>query len=808
MMLNGLWQDVRFSLRTLTRTPAFTCAAVVALALGIGANTAIFSVVHALILRPLPYPDANRLVMVWEWAKLRSTKPNVVAAGNYVDWVRDAKSFDALSAVSGGSWILTGQGEPEQLPAQLVTPNFFEVVRVPPVMGRGFEARDGVPNSPRVAILSDALWKRRFNADLGIVGKSAVLDGESTTIIGVMGAGFQFLDPKAELLTPLRLDPARDYRKTSGRGLSVIARVKSGVTVEAARAEMVALAARYERDFPEFDKNWGVQVVTLRDEISRDVKKPLFVLLGAVALVLLIACANVANLLLARATVRSREMAVRASLGASRMRITRQLLTESLMLALASGAMGAWFAVWGADALAALAPEAVPRLEGYRVDGPVLAFTLALAALTAIVFGLAPAMSAAKVNLADSLKEGVRTGSSAGKRRLRDAFVAAEVAIALVLLVGAGLLIQSFARLRAVHPGLDPSRVLTLSMTLPQASYGDDEKRARFMREAQAKLAAIPGVESASGVSFLPFSGMASGTYFRVEGVPAPEAGQEKVTVVRTVMPAYFRTMGIPVLRGREFTAADNAPGAPPRFVVSRLFAEQYLVGGDPVGKRISVHMARENPFGEVIGVVGDLKEGKLSGEPRPTAYYVHKNLAFGFQNFLLKAQGDPASLATAAVAAIRQVDPSLPVRRVRTMNEVLGLSVETERFQTVLVGAFGALALLLAAVGIYGVLSYSVAQRTREMALRVALGARPSQVVRIVVVECLALAGAGVVLGLAASAVAMRWLESLLHGIKPLDGWTYAGAAGLLLVVALMASLGPARRATSADPMTALRYE
>ena len=799
--------DIRFGLRMLAKRPAVTLVAVLALGLGIGANSATFTVINALFLRPLPYKDPDRLAIVWERNFPRNRTRNVVSPGNYLDWKAQNDAFGKMAALSQIRANLTGAGEPEELQAVIASVEFFPTLGVAPLHGRVFNAEEDKPGGPRVVVISHRLWQRRFGSDPGLVGKAITLNGAPYTVLGIMPPRFHFMSREIDVWSPMRLDPAHDYRKTSGRYMFVVARLKPGASWLQAQAQMDAIGRRLEQAYPEFDAGWGVNVVPLQEQLVGDLRRALQVLAGAVGFVLLIACANVANLLLARAASRQREMAIRASLGAGRWRVARQLLTESVLLGLLGGVGGALLAQWGVSVLLALAPKDLPLLEAVVIDWRVFIFTVVIALLTGILFGLAPAFAAARTNLSDTLKEGSRATSAAGGR-LRQAFVVGQLALTLVLLAWAGLLIRIFSRLQAVDPGLQPKNLLTMRVLLPGSKYREGTPRTAFFTEAIRHIRALPGVRAASAVSFLPFSGPAAGTGFLIAGRPAPRPGEKAVTVVRTVLPGFFQTTGIPLLRGRDFTAPDNTAGAPHRFVVNQAFVKQYFPNEEALGKSISVEMARENPYGEIIGVVGDLREGTLDAEPRPTAYYVHTGLPYSFMTFVVRTASDPLALAGPVSAAIRSLDAEQPVAEIRSMEQVLATTLARQRFNTTLLGAFAALALVLAAVGIYGVVSYAVAERTHEIGVRMALGARAANVLGMVLLHGLRLTAMGVLVGLVASLAVTRVMETLLFRVKATDPVTFAGVAAVLLGVALAAVLVPARRATRVDPLVALRYE
>ncbi|HEX8354383.1 MAG TPA: ABC transporter permease [Pyrinomonadaceae bacterium] len=814
-LVEVLLQDVKFGARTLMKNRGFTLVAVLTLAVGIGANTAIFSVVESVLLRALPYRDADRVVLLWENNRARGRPRNVVNPANFLDWREQSKSFDEMAAFMDQRYGLTGVGEPEEVAAQAATPNLFQLLGARPALGRTLLPGDGEAGREQVAVISHGLWQRRFGGTPDVVNKVVNLDGKGVTVVGVMPPDFKWFIKEnslsgkpAEVWVPLTL-PAQQGGARRGRYLSAVARLKPGVSVEQARVEMDTVASRIEAAYPDWAKNWGVAVVPLRDQLAGEIRPALLVLLGAVGFVLLISCVNVANLLMARSAGRRKEMALRAALGAGRPRIIRQLLTESLLLAVIGGALGLLISGWCVEALVALSPPNLIGAGQVGVNMTVLAFTLGVSLLTGLAFGVVPAVETSRLNLSETLKESSRgsVGGGHAGRALRGALVVIEIALSLVLLVGAGLMVRSFMRLQAVNPGFDASNLLTMRVMLPQAKYTEPGRQIEFFRRATERIRALPGVRSASVVSALPFADIGSATSFTVEGRPAPAAGERLTTDVRVADENYFRTMNIPVVAGRTFTEQEAVEDRRVA-VVNEAMARRYFPGDDPVGKRILVSMAGEPVPTEIIGVVGDARYDKLEGELRPMVYWTPPRLTYPSMTFVVRTGGDPASLGPAAVLEIRSVDKEQPVSDVRTMESWLAESTARTRFGTLLLGAFACAALLLAAVGVYGVISYSVAQRRNEIGIRMALGAQGRDVVRLVVGQGMMPVLAGVGLGLLGALALTRVLSGLLYGVAATDPATFAANALLLTAVSLAACYIPARRATRVDPLTALRRE
>ena len=799
-----LWKDLRYGFHMLSRNPIFALVAVLSLALGIGANSAIFSVVDPVLLRPLPYREPGRLVMIWDTFPGRDAMHNVVGPVDYLHWRSQSTVFDQIAAVNADVSNLTGVADPQEIHGQLVTAEFFSLLGAEPAVGRAFteeEARAKV----RLIILSHRFWEQRFQADPAALGRTVELDGQPYTIIGVMPRQFEFLDTGSEYWLPYFVDPHRDYKST-GRYLRAVARLKAGITMAQAQAQMDGIAARAAKNDPPFSKGWGVRLVDLREEVSGEYRRPLYVLLGAVGLVLLIACANVANLLLSRAASRGREMAIRTSLGAGPWRIARQLLAESALLAALGSALGLLLAMWCVDLVKSRAPVALPWMAAIAIDARVVAFTVLVSLAATMIVGMAPAFLGARVAPADTLKDAARTGGSTSRnRRLPNLLVMLELALSMVLLVGSGLLIRSFANLLSVDTGFRPDHLLTARILLP-GSYKAPQ-RVEFFREATHRIEALPGVRSASAVSFMPFGGLRPGTGFTVENRPKPAPGDEPVTEVRAIQPAYFRTMGIPLLRGRDFTDHDNDPDHPV-FIINQSLAAKYWPDENPIGQRITVSMTNKPMPGEIVGIAADVKDQALDGKTAPSVFYAHPGLPIGYMTLVVRTSGDPAALGTAIQGVVHSLDHNQPVADIQTMDQMLRHSVSARHFQMLLFASFAGLALVLAVVGIYGVISYSVVQRTGEIGIRMALGASRTEVLRLILAEGGAIVLGGLTLGLAGTIALTRTISVFLFGVKPTDPLTLGAVAGVLVLVALAALAGPARRASRVDPLVCLRYE
>jgi len=804
-MFRQALQDLRHGGRVLLASPAFTLAAIAALTIGIGANTAIFAVVNTLLIQPLPYKNPDRLAIVWEHNLPRDKRNNVVSPGNYLHWREMNSVFTEMSIVSMTfRAAYTGDGEPEEVKQQVVNATLFPMLGVNAAVGRVFTPEEDRPNSSRFVLLSDRFWRRRFAADPNVINRSIRLSGNLFTVVGVMPPGFSILDKDVDLWVPPGF--TAESRTPQGRWTMVIARLKDGVTFTQAQGDMTRVASQLSAMFPDFDTGWTARVVPLKEQLTGDVRPALLVLLGAVGFVLLIACANVANLLLARATTRHRELAVRAALGADRARLIRQLLSESLLLSLVGGTAGLGLAWWGLKLLrtsvAAMLP--IQRLEFVGINGWVLLFAGAAALGSGLLFGVIPAFTAAGISLTDALREGGRTGTGHRGRRVRQGLVIIEMALALVLLVGAGLLVRSFQSLMRVNPGFDPSGTLTMRVTLPISSR--DTQIITFFDRLFERIGTLPGVQDAGGVSFLPLNGLGSATSFSIEGAEKPRAGDEPVSEVMVATRDYFRAMGIPLLRGRLFDGRDTAPNTR-RVIVSETLVKKYFGNRDPIGQRIVLSWYNEGPD-EIIGVVGDVHSVSLELEPRGATYLPPARFAYPFMTVVVKTSTGDVSLTKSIVSAVHELDPSVPASEIRPMSEVMEISTAQRRLTMAVLMIFSVVALLLASVGIYGVISYSVTQRTQEIGIRMALGAQRRDLLRMVVGNAMVLAVLGVALGAAGAFTLTRLMRKLLFNVEPQDPLTFIAVAVLLVCVAALASYVPGRRATRVDPVVALRAE
>jgi putative ABC transport system permease protein len=806
--MDAFLNDIRYAIRNLLKRPGFTVVAAITLALGIGANTAIFSAINALLLKPLPFPELNRVVAIWDKMPSRGVVHNEVSIVNYLDWRTQTQSYDQLALYRWWSANLTGIDPPERIQGFLVTANFIDVTGMKPIMGRNFTEEENQPGKDRVAIITHSLWQRRFGGDPNIIGKTITTNSIARTVIGVMPERFNF--PKgAEVYAPLALIPELTSSR-SNHGYYVIGRLKPNVPMASAQAELDNITGRLEQQYPETNTGWGATVFPIVADTVRMYDTALWVMMAAVGFVLLIACANVANLMLARASGRQKEIALRAALGASRWRIVRQLLTESLIVALIGGTLGILVGVWGIDALRVSNPGDAARFApGWHqlgVNFPVLAFTIGLSVLSGLVFGLAPAWQVSKPNLNDALKESGRNLSS-GSHRLRSGLVVFEVALSLVLLVGAGLLFRSFLALMKTDPGFNPENVLTMNLVLPGAKYREEPQSAAFYTDLVQRVKSRPGIESAAAVNYLPLGGANSSDAYLVEGEPEPQPGHENEGRYRVCSPDYFQTMGIRLTRGRYFTEQDKT-GAPHVVIVNSTLARKHWPGQDPVGKRIRFYGPPERAgWMQIVGVIEDVKH-ELNLEVTPEYYLPHAQDSWNAMVLVARTTVEPASLAASIRSDVWAIDKDQPVFDVKTMKEVRAASVTMYSFSSVMLAIFAGVALLLASIGIYGVMAFVVTQRTQEIGIRIALGARTADVLKLVVTNGMKLAVIGLAIGLAAAWALTRFLGQLLVGVQPTDVLTFGLVSACLLAAAFLACYLPARRATKVDPLEALRYE
>ncbi|HEX6048345.1 MAG TPA: ABC transporter permease [Gemmatimonadaceae bacterium] len=806
--------DVRFGLRAFVRAPAFTTVALLTIALGIGATTAIFSVVNAVILRPLPYPDADRIVQVWMDNRRMGLAEDLHSWPNYADLRDQNRVFSHMAAYATGGYNITGgcregECEPRRVAALFSTADLFDVLRVAPAMGRGFSVQETVPGSDAVVVISHGLWTGLLGADRNVLGRTVRLNGRERTVIGVLPPTFAFPNRDTDVWVPLALDEeARQFRGSFG--FWSVARLRPGVEFSRAVSDLTAIAARLEQQYADVNRDLGVHLVPLPEQvIGRSLRTSLWVMLAAVGAVLLIACANVANLMLSRAAVREREIGVRVALGAARARLVRQLLTESVLLSVIGAALGVGLAWAGLRVLTSLAPADIPRLDQVRIDLRVLGVALGLAVITGIAFGLAPALQSSRAAVGSALREATRGGTS-GRRaqRLRRSLVAAQIALVVVLLIGAGLLIRSFIHLQRVDLGFRPDNLLTMRLSLPGAKYQTPESRVAFFDALVDRTRQLPGVQGAALIEDIFLSATPTSTTFTIEGREMTQEERSIEVPLDAVSPDYFKVMGIPLREGRTFTASDNQ-AAPPAVIINENMARRFWPNESPVGKRFKYGgVDSQAPFMTVVGVVGDMRRTGFDAPVRYETFRPHKQRAVGFLTLVVRTAGDPARLVPAVRAEVKSVDPDQPVFEVASMDQLLGAMVAQRRFSMALLGTFATLALVLGVVGVYGVTSYLVAQRTREVGVRLALGAQPGQVVSMVVRQGMAVAAAGLVAGLAGALAAGRLLTGLLYGVGPHDLGTFAGVTAVIAVATLAANWVPALRAARVDPLTALRSE
>jgi putative ABC transport system permease protein len=807
-----LWQDSRYAARVLRKSPGFTGVAVLSIGLGIGASTAIFSVCNAVLLKPLRYSEPDRLVMLWEKDR-RNGILGPVAPANFVDWRTRSHAFSEIAALNPfPNFTLTGQGEPERLTGGAVSSNFFALFGTRITLGREFLAEEDRSGHGQVAILSHELWQRRFGSRPNVIGEPMVLNNVHYTIVGVLPPGFQFVSKSSDfqgrnqfdLWVPLGLKFEKLQRGT--HPLRVFARLRPGVSFDQAQAELAVISSHLERAYPESNKNRTTEAVPLAEQVTGNSRRPLFTVLAAVGLLLLISCANVASLLLSRAAARQKEIALRVALGASRFRIGQQLLIESLLLAVLGGLVGLTVSWLAMRTLTSFLPADLPRIQEIAMDGRVLAFTALVALVTGILFGLIPARQAQRTSANDSLKDSGRSTANSGQSRIRSAFVIVETAMAVMLLVGAGLMARSLWRLLDVAPGFQTDHILTFRLSLPESRYGDPRRIAAMGETLIEQLGSLPGTRSVSVTAYLPFSGTDNSWSFVIEGRPHRAPGDFLSAKYRPISRGYFETMGIPLHEGRTFTAADNAD-APPVVMINESMARTYWNGESAIGKRMQFEDA---PWRTIVGVVGDVRHEGLDAASKPEFYVPFAQVPYpdGEITVILGSTTEPLAILSAVRREIARLDSELPVSHVETMQHLVAVSTGQPRFRTFLLASFALIALLMAALGIYGVISYLVAQRTRELGIRLALGAQPTKLLLMVLGRALMLVSTGLALGLVGSAIAAKFIASLLYGIGPSDAATLVGVSLLLTTVALLAGYLPARRASRVDPMVALRYE
>lgn len=801
-----LIKDVRYGLRTLLKSPGFTAVVILTFALGVGANTAIFSLVDAILLRPLPYADADRLMMVWEINPQKGSKQFNASGPNFVDWKSQSSAFESFSAYQTKSYALTNVAVPERVRVAAVSANFFDTLKARAAVGRTFLEGEDRPGSDNVAVLSHELWRRTFSADPQVEGRAITLNGRSYTVVGVMPSGFEF-PPADKAALWLPLDLATSNLERSSHQTQVIGRLKAGVTERQAQTELDTIAARLEQQYPESNKGWRTRVVSLHENLVKDVKQSLYLLFGAVGLVLLIACTNVANLLLAKAATRQGELALRTALGAGRGRLIRQLLTESVLLAVMGSLLGLLLAYFIINLLVTLSPSDIPRLRDASIDMRVMAFTLLVSVVTGLGFGLAPALKASRQDLSGALKGGARAAVATRRSRARGLLVVAEVALSIILLAGAGLLVQSLVRLQEVKPGFRADNLLTLRVALPDYRYTEESQWSSTFQEILGRVKNLPGVHAAGAISMLPLSGENLIFDFTKEGQP-PAPGEPKSSAnFRAVDSEYFSTMGIPVTAGRAFTDRDAAQ-APKVVVINETMAKRFWPQESPVGKRITIGYGQPVPR-EIVGVVGDVRQAALDADVQAEVYVPYVQTPMPFMSVVVRPSGGaPTDIVPAVRGQVAAVDKDLPLYGVRSMQEVVADSLGQSRFRTVVLAVFAGLALVLAMLGVYGVLSYLVTERRQEIGIRMALGARQSNVIMLVVGRGMSLAALGVGVGLLITFWLSPLIVGLLYGVSSNDPLTLAGVSVLLLLTALLACYVPARRAGRISPLTAIRHE
>jgi putative ABC transport system permease protein len=807
--MNSIIKDIKFALRGLLKHPGFAAIAVVTLALGIGGSTSIFTVVNAALLRGLPYKSPDRLYHLWEQTPKQEFPKREFSYPDYQDYQQN-NVFEGLAAYTGGGAILSGQGDPESVNAPRVNAAFFSVLGVDPLLGRTFQNGDDNQNGPKVTVLTYGLWQRRFGADPNVIGRGLTINGESYTVIGVLPASFQFAMRPADLFLPYQPTQNQLTRRFM-HGTNLIGRLKPGKTADEAQSELNLIAGRIEQQFNDSHAGVKARVVPLQEEVVGNVRPILLVLLGAVGFVLLIACANVASLLLTRSLSRQKEVAIRSALGASRWRVIRQLLTESLLLSLAGGLAGLLIAYWGVPALVSVLPQsqlsAMPFLTSLHIDTGILAFSVVLSLLTGLIFGLAPALQSSKLDLNEALKEGGRQTSAGAGHRLRSAMVVTEIALAVVLLVGAGLMMKSLLRLLQTNIGFQTENLLTMTVILPPAKYTETNQQINFNDQLRQRVQSLPGVVGAGTVNILPVNS-GNTTRFYIDGDSIPAPGKETEANIRTISDDYFKTLGVPLLAGRMFDERDG-PDKPGVVIIGKTIADRMFAGRDPVGMRLRYSSFQGDPD-LIVGVVGDVKITGIDEAVKPVLYYPFRQSSSIFANLVARTNSDPNTLAGAIRNEVRTLEPDAAILNVRTMDEMIAQTPASfmRRFPALVISIFAGVALLLASIGIYGVVSYSVSQQTHYIGVRMALGASPSDILKMVLKQGLLLALLGVGIGVGAAFGLMRLLSTLLYQVSATDVGTFTIVTGTLFVVALLACFLPARRATKVDPLVALRYE
>lgn len=811
--METLLQDLRFGVRTLTKSPGFAVVALLTLALGIGANSAIFSVINAILLRPLAYKNPDQLVLINHNYQKINLKASVSAFG-FAHYRDNAKSFESLTAITGWAANLTGEGEPERLTGQTVSANFFELLGANAAMGRTFAVGEDSEGKNRVVVLSHGFWQRRFGGDQNILNKTLSLNGENYTVVGVMPPSFQYgreIGMVVDLWAPIVFTPQQlSSNSITNEFLSVLGRLRAGVSQQQAQSEMHNIASNLRQQYMQGADatNWDLLLTSFRQQVVGDISTMLWIVMLVVGFVLLIACANVANLLLARAAARQKEIAVRTALGARRWRIIRQLLTESVLLSVVGGAFGLLIGYWGVKALVALNEDRIPRAHEISLDWKVLLFTFGVSIVTGVLFGIVPAIQTTKADLHETLKEGGRSAAATTKQWIRSSLVVVEIALALAVLVGAGLLVKSFLHVQQINPGFNPEGMLTMHLSLPMTKYSEAPQRDNFYKQVINDVRALPGVQSVGAVSVLPLSGQGSSGSFRIEGRDVPPGQSSPHGARWAATPDYFKTMGIPLIRGRYFEERDTAEALPVT-IIDQALAQKYWPNEDPLGKRIVFEGTRDNPlWREIVGIVGHVKHTDLEGESRAQYYVPHQQRPQPNMALVIRTPNDPNALAGSVRGVIKSADSDLPVFRVRTMDQFVADSMTQRKFALLLICVFACLALLLSAIGLYGVMAYSVTQRTHELGLRMALGAQASDVLKLVVKQGMLLAVVGLAIGVVGAIFLSRLMKTMLFNVSATDPLVFVGIALILATVALLACFVPARRATKVDPMVALRYE